>query len=106
MKPHRLAEGEFKTTFATRMDDVTKDPGEAIDIWPYVAAVPAEDLGEHVVWDQYIEHVYRGSDGRYDHVLVMTKTRDTYLVIVVDRREMTIHGHCLLDLPNEYGLDN
>ena len=48
--------------------------------------------------------VYRDAAGRFDHVMVMTKTKNVYLVIVVDLTGDGIHGHHLLDLNEKYGL--
>lgn len=39
-----LSANAFRATFMAPMRDVTSDPGEVIDIWDYVAAVPAGDL--------------------------------------------------------------
>ncbi len=102
--PRRLSDEAFKATFSFRMTDVTAEPGDVIDIGPYVASVPPEDLAGHEVQDGLVAHVYRGSQGRYDHVLVMTRTRDVFLAIVVDRTDRRIEGHHLLDLPALYGL--
>jgi hypothetical protein len=100
----RLDEAEFLATMGSRMRNVTEHPGEALDIWPYVDSVPAHDLEDHSINDGLVESVYRSEDGRFDHVLVITSTKNVYLVIVVDRVKITIHGHCLLDLNREYGL--
>ena len=104
METRKLGEPEFLATYAAPMANVTADPGEAIDVWPYVDAVPDEDLEGHEVWDHFVEYVYRSADDLFDHVLVMTRTKDVYLAVVVDRRAMTVYGHRLLDLPKEYGL--
>ena len=86
------------------MQNVTAMATNVIDIWPYVRAVPLQDLEGHAVYDQYVEYVYRTGDGRFDHVQVMTRTKNVYLVIVVDLQADDIHGHYLFDLNREYGL--
>lgn len=104
MSPQSLSDDAFKATFMAPMRDVTADPGEVIDIWDYVAAVPAGDLEGRTPQPPLIQCVYRSADGAYDHVLVITDAPDVYLVIVIDRTAMRVHGHRLLDLPQDYGL--
>lgn len=105
MRPHRnLTDEAFKATMSSPVRDVTQTATDVIDIWPYARSVPAEDLHGHTLWDDFIEAVYRSSDNRFDHVLAMTRTRNVYLVIVVDLIEDSIYGHRLLDLNREYGL--
>ena len=82
---------------------VSGDEEPLFDIWPYVKAVPASDLGGHRLWDEFVECVYRTDKGRFDLVHVCTKTPNIYLVVVVDRSLRTIHGHYLLDLNELYG---
>jgi hypothetical protein len=48
--------------------------------------------------------VYRDATGRFDHVQVMTKTKNVYLTVVVDLQNNVIHGHHLLDLNKKYGV--
>jgi hypothetical protein len=86
------------------MQNVTTAATDVIDIWPYVDAVPADDLAGFSVYDQFVEAVYRSDDGRFEHVLVMTRTKNVFLVVVVDLANNRIFGHHLLDLNEEYGL--
>jgi hypothetical protein len=86
------------------MRDVTTSTTDVIDIWPYVAAIPASELNGHATVTGVIEHAYRNGAGTFDHVLVLTKTKNTYLVVVVDLVADRIHGHRILDLKAEYGL--
>src|SRR5688572_7738890 len=96
-----LSSDSFHATFAAPMRNVTQEATNVIDVWPYVAAVPAADLLGHSIWDQFVEYVYRSADNRFDHVLVMTKTKNIYLAVVVDLVRDRIHGHHLLDLNKE-----
>jgi len=50
-----------------------------------------------------VEHVYRNGNNTFDHVLVVTKTKNVFLTVVVDLVRDTICGHRLLDLNQEYG---
>jgi hypothetical protein len=94
----------FLSTLAEPMRDVTAEATDILDIWPYVAAVAVADMGGHSVVDETVEFVYRHPTGRFDHVLVMTTTKNVYLAVVVDLHKDCVHGHYLLDLNKEYGL--
>jgi len=86
------------------MLDVTKTATDVFDIWPYVDSIPPEELEGHAPFERFVEIVYRGDDGRFDHVLAMTKTMNVYIVVVIDLKADRILGHRLLDLNREYGL--
>ena len=98
--PRQLTESEFKATVNRKMHDVT----ESATVWPYVESVPDADLEGHSVYEHFVEAVYRSDDGCYDHVLVMTRTKNVYLTVIVDLPGHSIHGHRLLDLNREYGM--
>ena len=104
METRRLTENEFKKTMSPKMHNVTEMANDVFDIWPYVEAVPATDLEGHSVFDRFVDVVYRSDDDRFDHVLVMTKTKNVYLTVVLDLAHDSIFGHRLLDLNREYGL--
>ena len=99
-----LSATEFLATFSVPMRDVLSTATNVIDIWPYVAEIPASDLSGNDVVTGCVEHVYRNADGTYDHVLVVTGTQNVFLVVVADLTRDTIVGHHLLDLNREYGL--
>jgi len=104
MQTKRLNDAEFKATFGRKMLDVTESATDVIDIWPYVNSVALVDLEGHTIFDDLVEHVYRDDGNRFDHVLVMTKTKNVYLAVIVDLAKDSIYGHRLLDLNKEYGL--
>ncbi len=104
MKTTLLNENELLATCTATMRDVTAEATDVIDIWPYVASVPADDLRGHKVYERFVEYVYRDATARFDHVLVMTRTKNVYLTIVVDLQHGTVLGHHLLDLNEKYGL--
>lgn len=99
-----LNEQEFLETFSAPMREVTEEAINVIDIWPYVASVQVDDLKGQQIYDKFVECVYRDATGRFDHILVMTKTKNVYLTIVVDLLHGRIHGHHLLNLNEKYGL--
>jgi|SRR6516225_9142445 hypothetical protein len=104
MQSRLLNEDEFKATMTPKMHNVTETATDVLDIWPYVESVPAVDLEGHSIDDRFVEVVYRSDDNCFDHVLVMTRTKNVYLVVVVDLAHDSIYGHRLLDLNREYGL--
>lgn len=102
MKTTKLSKSKFKETTTPKMHNVTETAEPVLDIWPYVDAVPAEDLGGHAVKD--VEFVYRSEDDRFEHVLIATATKNVYLCIIVDIANTEILGHYFFDLNAEYGL--
>ena len=52
-----------------------------------------------------IQHVYLNGDKSFYHVLIHYGLHNRFLVIVVDCSREVVHGHYLLDLKGEYGLD-
>jgi len=79
-------------------------PEGVIDVLPYVDSIPTKELEPFTLYERFVECVYRGSDGRYDHVLFMTTTKNVFLVIVVDLIKGNVKGHRILDLNKEYGI--
>ena len=106
MSPNALTETVFKATTEDKMTDVTKTPGDCLDIWPYVRMVQdSVELPQQVIDGEWVEYVYRSEFGHYDHVLVPAGRFNVFLVIVVDRVHGSVYGHRVLDLNAEYGLD-
>ena len=104
MQTNLLDEKRFLATFAAPMRNVTAESANVIDIWPYVASIPVHDFRGHTIFDQFVEYVYRDATGRYDHVMVMTRSANVYVVIVVDCLWDGVHGHHLLDLNEKFGV--
>ncbi len=88
----------------TPMHLVTESATEVLDIWQYVRSVPSADLEGHSIYDRFVEVVYRSDNDCFDHVLVMTRTKNVYLAVVIELARDSIYGHRLLDLNREYGL--
>jgi hypothetical protein len=103
MQTQRLDEDAFKATMTLKMHNVTESATDVLDIWPYVDSVPSSDLEGHSIYDHFVEFVYRNDDDRFDHVLVMTRTKNIYLAVVVDLAHDSVYGHRLLDLNKNYG---
>jgi hypothetical protein len=100
-----LSEAEYLDTMRSPMRDVTTEPGDVIDIWPYIESVALEvGLPPSVLQHQFVEYVYRTFDGAFDHVLVPTGKKNIFVAVIVCRTEFSVHGHYLLDLKEKYGL--
>ena len=100
----QLDEESFLATFGQPMRDVTSNEEAVVDIWPYVAQIPWAEMDGFAILDGVVEYVYRTPDDRFDHVLIPTKTKNVYLVIVVSRTPPTVFGHLVLNLNEKYGL--
>ena len=100
-----LDDASFHATFGGRLRDVTHgDAADAIDIWPYVDRIPRDDVLPFDAAGRDVEHVYRTDDGRFEHVLIATDTKNGYLVVVIDLKAKQVHGHHVLNLNEKYGL--
>lgn len=104
MQTRRLTEDEFRATMTPKMHNVQEIATDVLDIWPYAHAVPSDDLEGHVIYEPFVDGVYRTEDHRFDHVMVMTLSRNVYLAVVIDLGGESIHGHRLLVLNRQYGL--
>lgn len=107
--PRLLTYEEFLATFGPEMRDITGtehlvSPEGVIQLEPYLRVVPPGELFGHSVPEFKVHRVARGSDGRFDHVLIGTATPNVFLVIVVAVAAATVYGHHLLDLNELYGV--
>ena len=99
-----LTAGQFRATYgATRHRVGDEDP--PFDFWPYVDGIPATDFDGHDCTDGIVQVIYRMEPSAYENVLIRSEDRNVFMVIVLDRDAGTVHGHRLLDLNREYGLD-
>jgi hypothetical protein len=57
MKIKLLDATEFKATFAEPMRDVLATATNVFDIWPYVAAIPGNELFGNEIVEGCVEHV-------------------------------------------------
>ncbi len=105
MSANSLTEDEFLGTFSAPMRNVTGEESSAvIDIWPYVEEVFAQELSEASVDDADVNYVYLSGDGKYHHIGIWYGNPNTYLVVVVNLEDVSIYGHRILNLNEEYGL--
>jgi hypothetical protein len=88
------------------MQNVTELCDAILDVWPYIVEVSRGlELSDYAFEHRLVELVYRSEDGRFDHVLIPYGVENVYLAIIVDRKGQRVHGHYLLDLNKEYGVE-
>src|SRR5689334_21210313 len=100
-----LTQEQFAGTFGERSERVGSDEPPPFDFWPYFEAIPAQDFEGHDCSAGRVEYVYHMAPTRFEHVLVNSEDRNVFMVVVLDREACEVHGHRLLDLNREYGLD-
>lgn len=105
MATRALSESEFKATFGHPMVPAAKDDSPPFDFWPYFEALEAGDFEGHDCTEGRVENVYRESSGRFEHVLVSSTDKNVFMVLVLDRVAGIVHGHRMLNLSKEYGLE-
>ena len=64
MQTRLLSKAEYLAMFLDPVRNVTHEATDVLDIWPYVAAVPREDLWGHNVVPETVERVYRRGDNQ------------------------------------------
>jgi len=100
-----LTEEEYKSTFGKKMINVTETAELVIDIWPYVQRLANAKIVNKEVFNRHlVEFVYRSEDKSFDHVLLPSKNRNVFVVIIIDLLHQNIKGHFRLDADEQYGL--
>lgn len=99
----RLSEKEFKATVDPRPVRVGPDEAPPFDFWGYFRSIPPEDFDGHE-FDGTVTYVWTMPATGCQHVLVDSKTKNVFLVLVLDLRRRKVRGHHLLDLRKLYGL--
>lgn len=97
-----LTKDEFLACSTPPMTNVMGKEEAATDIWPYVDQIDLDALRLPALND--VRYVYRDAPGRYDQVLIGTARFNAFLVVVVDLRSRSVHGHRVFDLNAEYGV--
>ncbi len=111
MPTRLLTQAEFRTTFSAPMIDIKGrepkvHPEGVIALEPYLEEIPPADFGGlSLLPGAPPAAVYQSQDGRFDHVLYPCTRSNVYLVVVVELDPEQVHGHFVLDLGKEYGLD-
>jgi hypothetical protein len=84
---------------------LTSEEEPPFDFWPYYDELPEEEFCGFDFSDGQVEYVYRDPTGTYEHVLVNSTTDNVLLVLVLNRNSQKVHGHRVLNLNEEYGLN-
>ncbi|WP_165228334.1 hypothetical protein [Aquisphaera insulae] len=101
----KLTKEQFLATFGESRHRVDGE-GPPFDFWPYFDAIPIADFEGHDCSAGIVDNVWRMSPGPYEHVLVNSEDRNVFMVLVLDGELRVVHGHRLMDLNREYGLDS
>ncbi len=74
--------------------------------WDYFEAIPLEDFAGHNCSAGEVNYVWEHPEGRFQHVLVNSEDKNVSMVLVLDLLNRQVPGHRLLDLNEEYGLND
>lgn len=97
-----LSEEKYQQTFEAPMTRVTGKEDPPFNFWPYFDQIPSSDFSGHDCSSGKVTYVYRDPTGRYEHVLVDSESRDIFMALVLDRQNLTVVGHRLLDVAALY----
>ena len=95
---------ELRATYSDPMTRVV-DGKPPLDFWPYFEGIPLAHFSGLDCSEGVVEWVYKDASGRYMQVLVNSDRPNKFMLIVLDLFENKVHGHHLLDLDKEYGLE-
>lgn len=101
-----LSYDEYHSTFDQKMNRLGPDSFPPLVFWPYVEAIPSHDYGGYDCSGGNVDYVYVNSQETFSHVLINSNDRNVFMVVVLDLVAGTVHGHRLLNLKKEYGLDS
>ncbi len=101
----RLSETEFLATAEKPMKPVPSDSHPPFLFWDYFDGIPSVDFEGHDCSAGTVTCAWQDATGRFQHVLVDSEDKNVFMVLVLDLASRTVHGHRLLDLNREYGLD-
>jgi hypothetical protein len=94
-----LSEEKYRQTFAPPMTRVLGNEAPPFNFWPYFEQIPLGDFAGHDCSPGIVTYVLRDPSERYEHVLVDSERRDILMALVLDRENLTVVGHRLLELP-------
>lgn len=101
-----LSKAEFEATMADPMTKVEEPTPLPAGFWEYVRVIPDDDFDGFRHPGQEIFDGWRDPTGRWDHVLLDTRDPNVFMVVLIDRSTVSIHGHHPLNLRAHYGLDD
>ena len=86
------------------MRRIGDDDVPPFDFWDYFEQIDPTDFEKYDCSDGEVDIAYRDPTGRFEHVLVKSTDPNVFMVLILDRTELRVFGHHLLDLNKEYGL--
>jgi hypothetical protein len=99
-----LDENAYRATLGSRMVRVQSDGNAPFPFWSYVDQIPSVDFQGYDCSGGSVQWVWRGEDGRFEHVLIDAKDdKDVFMVVVLDLTKREVFGHRLIDFKREYG---
>ena len=99
-----LDEGAYQKTFGEKMRRVESDGDAPFPFWAYVDQIPTDDFQGYDCSEGSVQWVWRGDDGRFEHILIDSKQdKDVFMVVVLDLAKREVVGHRLTDFKREYG---
>ena len=98
METYLLTKEEYEKTFTPPMTNVTETAEEIVDLWGYADLIIESEYHNCSAWDWKVNHIYESADGLYQHIGIPVPIDDTYLIIVIDKPNKRIIGHCILDI--------
>lgn len=101
---NRLSEAEFLATMAELMKRMPSTAQPPLVFWDYFDAIPTEDFEGHDCSEGSLDNVWQDPSESFQHVLVNSKDKNVFMVIVLDVANSRVLGHRLLNLNREYGL--
>ena len=100
-----LTSEPFRATFGEARHRVGPDEPPPFDFWPDFDAIPTADFQGLDCSAGEVENAWKMSPGHDEHVLVGSEDHNVFMTLVLDLTAGSVHGHMLLDLNREYGLD-
>jgi hypothetical protein len=102
MAVRSLTRAQFDACFEAPMR-LLDDAAHLPEIDRYIDEVVAAESSLQRVGN--IHSIYRDAQGRVDQVLLETEQDERYLILLVDVSRSALFGHFLLDMKQEYGID-
>ena len=100
----QLSESEYHATFGQPMKRLASDVAPPFDFWDYFESIPLSHFEGHDCSAGSVMYVWENPAGQFQHVLVDSVDKNTFMVLVLDIAAGVVLGHRLLDLNREYGL--
>ena len=103
----RLSDDEYHATLEPAPERVDMELPPPFDFWSYIDALPPAEFGGYDFSAGHVTYVWQMPSGQWQHVLINeAQDRNTFLVVVLDLRSRTVHGHYLLRTADVYGLED